>query len=54
MDPYTRLMREWKINVWVRENARLQEQVSVKLFCFMSSFQASACYVDSTGERGNI
>jgi hypothetical protein len=26
MDPYTRLTREWKINVWVRENARLQEE----------------------------
>jgi hypothetical protein len=32
VDPYTRLTREWKINVWVRENARLQERVSVKLF----------------------
>ena len=41
MDPYTRLTQEWKINVWVRENARLQEQVSVKLFCLVSSFQAS-------------
>ena len=41
MDPYTRLTREWKINVWVRENARLQEWVSVKLFCLMSSFQTS-------------
>jgi hypothetical protein len=26
VDPYTRLTREWKINVWVRENARLQEE----------------------------
>ena len=29
MDPYTRLTREWKINVWVREikeSARLQEE----------------------------
>jgi hypothetical protein len=41
MDPYTRLIQEWKINVWVRENARLQERVSVKLFCLVSSFQAS-------------
>jgi hypothetical protein len=41
MDPSTRLTREWKINVWVRENARLQEQVSVQLFCLVSSFQAS-------------
>jgi hypothetical protein len=45
-------MREWKINVWVRENARLQERVSVKLFCLVSSFQASACQPDSTRERG--
>jgi hypothetical protein len=52
MDPYTRLTREWKINVWIRENARLQERVSVKLFCLVSSFQASACQADSTGERG--
>jgi hypothetical protein len=52
VDPYTRLMLEWKINVWVRENARLQERVSVKLFCLVSSFQASACQADLTGERG--
>jgi hypothetical protein len=35
VDPYTRLMREWKINVWVKEikeSARLQEGVSLKLF----------------------
>jgi hypothetical protein len=51
VDPYTRLTQEWKINVWVRENARLQEQVSVKLFCLVSSFQASACQADLTGEH---
>jgi hypothetical protein len=38
VDPYTRLMREWKINLWVREDARLQEGVSVKHF---SSWAAS-------------
>jgi hypothetical protein len=35
VDPYTRLTREWKINVWVKEikeSARLQEEVSLKLF----------------------
>jgi hypothetical protein len=32
MDPYTRLTREWKINLWFRGNARLQEGISVKLF----------------------
>jgi hypothetical protein len=26
VDPYTRLTQEWKINVWVREKARLQEE----------------------------
>jgi hypothetical protein len=34
------------------ENTRLQERVSVKFFCLMSSFQASACHADSTGEHG--
>ena len=35
VDPYTRLTRDWKINVWVKEikeSARLQEGVSLKLF----------------------
>jgi hypothetical protein len=53
VDPPTRLTREWKINVRVRENARLQERVSVKLFCLVSSFQASACQADWTREHGN-
>jgi hypothetical protein len=56
MDPYTRLTREWKINIWVREvreNARLQEESFLEtLFFLMSSFQASAFQADSTGKRG--
>ena len=41
MDPYTRLTREWKINVWVRVNARLQEESFLEALCLMSDFQAS-------------
>ena len=41
MDPYTRLTREWKINVWVRGNARLQEESFLEALCLMSDFQAS-------------
>ena len=41
MDPYTRLTREWNINVWVREDARLQEVSFHETLCLMSSFQAS-------------
>jgi hypothetical protein len=54
VDPSTRLTREWKINVWVRENARLQEQVSVKLFHFESSFQASRLVKLTRPERVTI
>ena len=32
VDPYTRMTREWKINLWFRGNTRLQEGISVKLF----------------------
>jgi hypothetical protein len=42
VDPYTRLTREWKINVWVREvreNTRLQEKSFLETLLFlMSSF----------------
>jgi hypothetical protein len=41
MDPYTRLMQEWNINVWVKENARLQEVSFRETLCLVSSFQAS-------------
>ena len=41
MDPYTRLTREWKINVWVKGNARLQEESFLEALCLMSDFQAS-------------
>jgi hypothetical protein len=41
MDPYTRLMWEWNINVWVREDARLQEMSFHEALCLVSSFQAS-------------
>ena len=40
MDPYTRLTREWKINVWVRENARLQEESFLEtLFSSWAAFR---------------
>ena len=41
VDPYTRLTSEWKINVWVKEikeSARLQEGVSLKLFSSRPAF----------------
>ena len=41
MDPYTRLTREWKINVWFRGNARLQEESFLEALCLMSDYQAS-------------
>jgi hypothetical protein len=41
VDPYTRLTREWKINVWVRGNARLQEESFLEALYLMSDFQAS-------------
>ena len=41
MDPYTRLTREWNINVWVREDTRLQEVSFRETLCLVSSFQAS-------------
>jgi hypothetical protein len=41
VDPYTRLTQEWNINVWVREDARLQEVSFLETLCLVSSFQAS-------------
>jgi hypothetical protein len=41
VDPYTRLTGKWKINVWVREDARLQEESFLEALCLMSDFQAS-------------
>jgi hypothetical protein len=41
MDAYTRLTREWKINVWARGNARLQEESFLEALCLMSDFQVS-------------
>jgi hypothetical protein len=41
VDPYTRLTQEWNINVWVREDARLQEVSFRETLCLVSSFQAS-------------
>jgi hypothetical protein len=41
VDPYTRLTWEWKINVWVRGNTRLQEESFLEALCLMSDFQAS-------------
>ena len=37
MDPYTRLTREWNINVWVREDARLQEVSFCETLCLVSA-----------------
>jgi hypothetical protein len=34
-------MQEWNINVWVRQDARLQEVSFCETLCLVSSFQAS-------------